>query len=204
MIVAAFSDCHWQYEKIKEFPKADMCIFAGDSCGSGYNAYEVYSFFDWFKKLPYENKIVIPGNHDRHIYRFTKLVKDIYNKDGIKLLIDEKININGVSIYGTPWCPRFGNWAYMADEEELKNIFSLIPNNIDILITHTPPKNVLDSDFGSSALLEEIKIKKPKHHIFGHIHENYGSVKKYDTKFYNVSICDEDYEPVNKITTFEI
>ena len=58
----------------------------------------------------------------------------------------------------------------------------MIPNNIDILITHGPPKGILGTcsdgfDAGCSDLSYEIWNRvKPKVHLFGHIHEGYGAL----------------------------
>ena len=120
MKIAAFSDCHWLYKDIKKFPKADMIIFAGDWCGSGYYFQETIDFVSWFKKLPYKYKIAVPGNHDRICELYEQVCKDLFKWADAHLLIDEKIDINGLSIYGSPWSPFFNNWAFMLPEEQLK------------------------------------------------------------------------------------
>jgi predicted phosphohydrolase len=40
-----------------------------------------------------------------------------------------------------------------------------------VLITHGPPKRILDNDQGSVALREAIEKRKIRWHLFGHIHE---------------------------------
>lgn len=212
MKIAAFSDCHWLYEGIKEFPEADICIFAGDWCGSGYYIDETLKFLSWFKNLPYKIKIAIPGNHDRLCEANESASKDLFNQVGAKLLIDEQIEINGLKIYGTPWTPIFHNWAYMLPDEQLKWKFKAIPLDTDILVTHTPPKGILDpGDYGSEALRKALNNINPKIHIFGHNHGGYGYQENINTKFYNVSICSDadakhnyDYQVVNPITTIEV
>lgn len=203
MKIAAFSDCHWLYEDIKKFPKADLCIFAGDWCGNGYYMQETLNFLEWFSKLPYKYKVAIPGNHDRFCELAEKTCKDLFQQASANLLIDEEINIEGLRIYGSPWSPLFMNWAYMLSEEQLKLKFNNIPNNLDILITHTPPKGICDNNLGSQALLDEILIKKPKVSIFGHIHNSFGAFKNNYTKFYNVSICNDEYKIINSITVIK-
>lgn len=203
MKIAAFSDCHWLYEDIKKFPKADICIFAGDWSGNGAFIYETVRFINWFSKLPYLYKIAIPGNHDFYCQNNINLCKQLFEVNGINLLIDEEIEVNGLKIYGTPWSPFFNNWAFMLNEEELKKKFKHIPLNLDILITHTPPKGILDNNLGSNALLDEILIKKPKVSIFGHIHNSFGTFKNKNTKFYNVSICNDEYKIINPITVIK-
>ena len=212
MKIAAFSDCHWLYKDIKKFPKADILIFAGDWCGSGLYMQETTEFISWFKELPYRNKIVVPGNHDRFCEWNISLCKDLFNDAGSKLLIDEKIEVEGLSIYGTPWCPFFNNWAFMDSEEIIKKAFKLIPNNLDILVTHTPPKGILDpTNYGSEALRKQLPNINPKVHIFGHNHGGYGYQETINTKFYNVSVCsdadlehDYTYQLINSITVIEL
>lgn len=68
------------------------------------------------------------------------------------------------------------------DREQL---FAQIPSDTDILITHSPPKNILDSfedepingprRYGCQILRDQVlKRIKPLYHIFGHVHEGYG------------------------------
>merc|ERR1712216_454504 len=59
--------------------------------------------------------------------------------------------------------------------------FDEIPKDVDILLTHGPPHGILDrlegswGHWGSSqVLLQEIKRKRPKVHLFGHLHEQRG------------------------------
>lgn len=212
MKIAAFSDCHWLYNEIKEFPEADLCLFAGDWCGSGYYIKETLDFVKWFKTLPYKVKVAIPGNHDRLCEVNEKGVKDIFKQADIHLLIDEGMEFQGLSIYGSPWTPLFHNWAYMLPEEQLKWKYKSIPNNVDILITHTPPKGILDpGNYGSEALRKRLNDINPRIHIFGHNHGGYGYKETITTKFYNVSICSDadakhnyDYQVINFITIIEV
>lgn len=209
MKIVAFSDCHWLYKQIKKpYPKADLCIFAGDWCGSGESLYETIRFVNWFSKLPYEYKIVIPGNHDVFCENNIDFCKVFFKENGITLLIDEQIEVNGLRIYGTPWSPEFNNWAFMKEEKDLKPIFKAIPSDLDILVTHTPPKGILDpNDYGSDELRKALPNINPKVHIFGHNHCGYGYMENATTKFYNVAVCSDSdkehnytYEMVNPIT----
>lgn len=68
----------------------------------------------------------------------------------------------------------------------------MLPNQIDILITHGPPYKILDrtngeKNAGSEILLKYVERIKPKLHFFGHIHEAKGIMKNKDTQFYNVA-----------------
>ena len=74
---------------------------------------------------------------------------------------------------------------------------------IDILVTHGPPKGVLDRcDDGYRAgcqhLMNKVNEIKPDIHVFGHIHEDGGKVEDCDdTMFINASVLDLQYNKSN-------
>ena len=83
----------------------------------------------------------------------------------------------------------------------------LIPDDVDILITHCPPFGVndvnVDGDHqGCVDLLKRVNVIKPKIHIHGHIHENYNRREISGITFANVSIC-KGYQPTNSPTIIE-
>jgi Icc-related predicted phosphoesterase len=122
---------------------------------------------------------------------------------GIHVLDDCGIEIAGLKFYGSPWTPRFGDWAWMAEDEELAATFASIPVGLDVLITHGPPYGILDEvsrgeNVGSCSLLEEVKRKKPRFHVFGHIHEARGYRHCEHTDFHNVASLDENYEELGE------
>jgi len=88
--------------------------------------------------------------------------------------------IEGVKFYGSPWQPRFFDWAFNLDRgEEIKKKWDLIPMDTDVLITHGPPYGILDlthegEKVGCEELMKAVLRVQPKIHIFGHIHEAYG------------------------------
>jgi Icc-related predicted phosphoesterase len=51
---------------------------------------------------------------------------------------------------------------------------------------------------GCEELLAAVERTQPRVHVFGHIHRGYGESRNTDTAFYNASVCNEDYEPINK------
>ena len=59
----------------------------------------------------------------------------------------------------------------MRTEDELRRRYLNMPTEVDVLITHGPPKGILDNGNGSVALREAIEMRKIRKHIFGHIHE---------------------------------
>lgn len=73
-----------------------------------------------------------------------------------------------------------------------ETIWKKVPKEVDILITHCPPFDILDKSAkgkngGSKALRAVSLDRKPKYHIFGHIHEAMGMSKIGDTMYLNVA-----------------
>jgi len=215
MKIVALSDTHSLQDAItKKLPKeADTLIFAGDICGRN-NLYEIQSFIIWLKNIHYKNKIVIAGNHDISLRIKDnnpvdiKHTKEMFSSEGIHYLMDEGIEIDGIHFYGSPYSTKFGNWAFMETEEKLKVIWDKIPEETNVLITHSPPAGILDDNIfkescGSHTLFAKIKdLPNLKYHIFGHIHEAYGKEEHDGVTFLNVSVCTFDYKPKNKPVVF--
>jgi len=57
---------------------------------------------------------------------------------------------------------------------------------------------------GCKYLLKKVLEIKPKVHLFGHVHESYGQIKRKGINFINASVLNEHYELVNKPIEFEI
>lgn len=213
MKVVCISDTHGLHGRIKELPKGDMIIHAGDITGGG-NHSEVLNFLVWFNSLDYKYKIFIAGNHDFLFERYPDLIKEIMVQyPDITYLQDEMILKEGKRIYGSPYTPQFGGWAFMRErgdeEHQMRGIWNQIPYGLDLLITHGPAYGVLDKTItgkkaGCANLLVATVREKVKHHVFGHIHEGYGQEERMFTKSYNASLVDEDYELVNKPIVIEI
>lgn len=208
MKIAAFSDTHGQHGKLvlPDSP-VDVAIFAGDFTAiDGIKEYQ--SFIKWFDRFPAELKILVAGNHDFICQNRPQLIKDALRKTDIVYLEDQKLTWKGFNFYASPFTPRFNDWAFMKPRtsKELHRHWQNIPEDTDILITHGPAFGILDKTLdgnhvGCELLAVEIpKIKQLKAHIFGHVHEGYGS----KDVFHNVACCDHKNTLVNPITYLEI
>ena len=87
-------------------------------------------------------------------------------------------------------------------------MWDLIPEGIDILITHGPPFGIGDltsrgENVGCQDLLEIVEKITPTVHIYGHIHEGYGITSNRATTFINANSCDQLYQPVNLPLVYE-
>lgn len=126
-------------------------------------------------------------------------------------LEDSKLEIYGIKIYGSPWQPEFGGWAFNLDRgAKCLSKWDLIPEDTDILITHTPPLGHGDLACsgvraGCVELLTTVQQRvKPKYHVFGHIHEGYGVTSDGKIIYINASTCDINYIPNNLPVVFDV
>lgn len=206
MRIVLISDTHNQLSAV-DVPAGDVLIHAGDATFSG-KTQEVVEFVRHMEMLPHPHKIFVPGNHDWLFEQDIKQCRDLLGQ-GIRILIDEYVEVAGLKIYGSPWTPRHDDWAFNLDRgEPIREKWRRIPESLDILITHGPPYGILDQDtidenVGCEALKEELSRIKPKVHVFGHVHHSYGSLTWNEIQFVNASICDEEYKASNKAFLLE-
>lgn len=188
-------------------PKGDILLHAGDI--TGYNLTTLKEIDLMFESLDFKHKIFIAGNHDSILQNLGKSIIQ-ENLDHCIYLQDDMIEIEGIKIYGTPWTPQFMDWAFMLPSSKLKEKFSLIPNNIDIFLSHGPCFGLGDQNWsgkplGCKNLLQAMKRIKPKYHIFGHIHSGKERVTTLDNTIHiNASICNDDLCFTQKPFVFEI
>lgn len=185
MKIDCISDLHGHYPQL---PGGDLLIVAGDLTAR--DTYEDWLVFhDWFGVQKYKKRIVIAGNHDNSIQK--RLNPGFWN--GGTYLEDSGTEFMGYRIWGSPWSKTFPGMnpkckAFTVDtEEELAEKWALIPDDIDILITHSPPIGIMDEveedvrgkyrHTGSISLLHKAgSLPNLKLHVFGHIHQGYGHI----------------------------
>ena len=205
--IVCLSDTHNYHDRIA-VPSGDILIHAGDATGRG-TAREIAAFNEWFAALPHRFKVFVAGNHDWLFETDNSAARKLLD-DSILYLQDSAIFIEGLKIYGAPWQPRFYDWAFNLNRgREMAEKWSLIDKNTDVLITHGPPFGILDeTPAGDRAGCEELRKTiariRPRAHIFGHIHHGYGTTEKFGVNFFNASICDESYAPVNAPIVFDL
>lgn len=218
MIVDCIADLHGYKPNL---PGGDLLILAGDYTARD-KIPEWCDFFKWIKEQPYRKKVLIAGNHDglfetgfpksqKEADELKEVQEYLNFKEDFEYLCDSGTEFEGLNIWGTPWTPWFHGVnpkckAFMDSESYLQKRFSLIPNNLDILITHGPMLHILDANAdgyacGSKALREEIDRARPRFHVFGHIHEQGNNQLMYkhvgpNTWCVNCSYVNEHYKPV--------
>lgn len=206
MKLVFISDTHSHHKQIN-IPDGDILIHSGDLTTMG-RENEIRKFNKWIGELPHTHKLVVPGNHDYFFETNDRKWIDTICTN-FTYLINKEIVIDGYKFYGSPYQPEFCSWAFNLPRygDSLKNNWDLIPEDTDVLITHSPPYGILDQcpeSQGCQHLFNKVMEVKPKIHTFGHIHEGYGKEEHEGISFINSAIMDGDYNPVNKPIVMEI
>jgi len=192
------ADTHFSLMKrIIDIPNGDILVHCGDL--DVYNQEHLELFSEWMRSLPHKYKIVVPGNHDI-FWRGYK--NGVFDYEDFILLIHNEIEVEGTKIFGSPYTLEFGNWAFMYDKEHSNFIWRDVPDDIDVLVSHGPPYQILDevksgptsgSHPGCRALRSKVLEIKPRIHCFGHIHGGSGVMERDGIKFINASVVDDLY-----------
>ncbi|KAJ7461781.1 Metallo-dependent phosphatase-like protein [Mycena galericulata] len=177
-----------------EVPTGDVLLHTGDLTQRG-TLEELRTTMEWLYSLPHPVKIIIAGNHDLAVHREwydanweRKRHKTKESAGAIFDLLrgpDEQYKFRAHeggkewTVYGSPWSPVFGNWAFGYPRKDAKALVSTFPQT-DILLTHGPPFDVLDLTndemrAGCPALAARVRELQPRLHVFGHIHEARGA-----------------------------
>jgi Icc-related predicted phosphoesterase len=182
----------------------EILVHAGDMSSQG-SATEVMLFLEWFWSLPYTHKVLIAGNHDWLFERDPGLAADMLaNFPGITYLNDSEATIEGLRFWGSPITPFFNNWAFNRHSKEIGQHWDMIPEGIDVLITHGPPAGILDTidsvqpPAGCHLLRGAVARVKPKLHVFGHIHEGRGLRQVDETLYINAATLNGRYQLYNQ------
>lgn len=163
MKILHISDTHGKHEMLHELPEADVIVHTGDITEDGTEE-EVKDFIEWFGNFPYNHKIFIAGNHDDCLYDAN--IEGL--PDGVHYLCNSGITIDGIKFYGVP--------MFVHDDLDgnFPELFSRIPNDTDVLLTHQPPLGILDEqdgiNYGDYYLYKRVLDVSPKYHLFGHLH----------------------------------
>lgn len=179
MKVLAISDTHGKHRQLTQLPPADLIIHAGDFCTVG-TVDEAMDFLEWMVDLPYPHKVFIAGNHDTPLIggSIQGLPKNCH------FLQHRSVTIEGIKVLGIP---------FFLESRADQVVKTLYEEDVDILVTHQPPYGVLDiyepyGHYGNKMIEEVVKATRPRYHLFGHMHENYGHAEVEGIHFYNCAL----------------
>ena len=205
MNIVALSDLHGFLPE--ELPRCDLLLLAGDltpvtNHGLAFQARWLDDIFrKWLHRQPARQIVGVAGNHD---FVFQHEPGWVPRDLPWTYLQDSGFVWEGLNIWGTPWQPVFGNWAFNGNPDELRRQWNLIPDDTDILVCHGPPLGYGDGVQGSTGLhhcgcphlLERIQTIAPRLVVFGHIHKGRGEWQLGPTTLANVTQLDERYDPI--------
>ena len=188
MRIVQISDTHSRHHLLTSIPEGDVLVHCGDFSDNGTEE-EVLDFLNWFIELPHSHKIFVTGNHDLCLWDADN-IEDL--PDNMHFLQDRGITINGVRFFGL---------AYNHPTD-------IIPDGIDVLVTHEPPLGIMDEtmgmNWGSPAILKRVSEVMPQYHLFGHAHEANGITRLRGIIFANGSVLNDVGEISNLPKVFEI
>lgn len=192
--LVAMADTHGFHRKLT-VPDGDVLVHAGDLTQRGTLA-ELEEAADWLRGLPHPHKVVVAGNHDFALQQLPDAARPLFH--GLHYLEDAEVTVAGLRIWGSPWQPWFFDWAFNLQRgAELDAKWRLVPEGLDVLVTHGPPAGygdrvavhpVLGEDrVGCADLLRHLARARPRLNLVGHIHEDRGQWQVGETRVCNVT-----------------
>jgi hypothetical protein len=184
MRIVCMADTH-QFHHELTVPAGDLLVHAGDFCRRG-DLGECQQFADWWNYLPHRHKVLVPGNHE---FCFQKQRARAFAMfPGTHCLLDAEVTLGGARIYGSPWQPRYLDWAFnLPRGEALAARWARIPAGLHLLVTHGPPHGTGDRTShgerahrggphsGCEDLRDRVAQVRPALHVYGHVHEDGGA-----------------------------
>lgn len=192
LTLVCLADTHGR-EGDLEVPDGDLLLHSGDMTERGTRP-QLERFNRWLAGLPHRHKVVIAGNHDFLFVDSPAEARAILT--AATYLEDEAVTLAGLRIYGSPWQPWFHDWAFNRRRgSDLDATWRLIPEGLDVLLTHGPPFGRGDRTWdgervGCEDLLRHVRRARPRLHLFGHIHEDRGEWQEGPTRLVNVSVSE--------------
>ncbi|KAH8815944.1 metallophosphoesterase domain-containing protein [Xylogone sp. PMI_703] len=201
--VVCLSDTHNAVPGSFKLPKGDVLIHAGDLTNQG-SLSELQKAVRWIEAADFQVKIVVAGNHDITLDSdfYAQHGSSFHNQNpqdsiSCQKLLDESSSIVWLKhesriidlvsssgqqvsfkIFGSPFSPAKGRWAFGYEIGEAYKMWNDVPPDTDIVVTHTPPKYICDAKegeyMGCEALREALQKIRPQLAVCGHVHEGRG------------------------------
>jgi Icc-related predicted phosphoesterase len=186
------SDTHELHRDL-DVPHGDILIHAGDLSMMSRSLSAIEDLNDWLGELPHSFKICVPGNHDYWLEKNPSRRSLLSNAT---ILVNETIKIHRLKVWGSPVTPLLDGAFGISSAVDRRQLYSQIPEDTDIVVSHGPPYGILDGDFesgfhsGCREVLDAIMRIKPKLVVFGHVHGAYGLFQTDETTFVNAALFD--------------
>ncbi|KLU89540.1 hypothetical protein MAPG_08511 [Magnaporthiopsis poae ATCC 64411] len=195
-------------EESRPTERVDVVLHCGDLT-EGSSVDEYHTTLRLLQKIDAPLKLVIAGNHDVTLDEraVRRLVQETFPPLDLDLAVKESSEVRAImtgedatkhsihfleegthkftlangaalTVYASPYTPAFGNGAYQFEPDDGHDF--TIPPDVDVAMTHGPPRGILDRVPGSGSvgcklLFEAIERSRPRLHCFGHIHVGWGA-----------------------------
>jgi Icc-related predicted phosphoesterase len=200
MRLVVLSDTHGFHRGMGEHgngavPEGDVLIHCGDYSRDYGSATDTERFATWMGRQPHAHKIVCPGNHDFAVHENPAWGASLFREHGVYMVGQQPLTVDDVVFDGGPWMPISGYqppFGFEMDNAELEKTWSRVSRGVDVLLSHTPPRGILDktlrgTHIGCSVLRTHAFRIAPRVHFFGHVHEGRGSYRERGIDFVNVA-----------------
>ena len=207
MKIVIISDTHAAHENLGLL-EGDVLIHCGDlEHLFQQDTQSIKKIDKWFGLQKFEHILCIGGNHDLSLEIFARNGKQPFRN--ATFLHDHEIIIDGIKFYGSPWVPHLSHHAFYANSDAIREAWSKIPDDVDVLITHTPPARCLDvssrgMSLGCDYLAQRLKSLRPLLHCFGHVHASVGQCQHKGITFVNAASVNSQFEISNPPVVFNL
>lgn len=177
MKLLLFSDVHRDEvaarQLVEQSRHVDIAVGAGDFATTRRGLPEI---IDVLSRMDCKT-VLVPGNSES----FEELSGACCDWNDAYVLHGTSCEIAGLTFFGlggaVPETP-FGSWSYDFSEEQAAELLAPCPDGC-VLVSHSPPKGVLDESssgesLGSTAVREAVLSKQPSLVVCGHIHASGG------------------------------
>ncbi|MEM7507883.1 MAG: metallophosphoesterase [Pseudomonadota bacterium] len=197
MKIVVISDTHGGHERLGQL-EGDILIHCGDvEHLFRDDALALQRVDNWFARQNFEQILCIGGNHDLSMEDEARGGRQPFRH--ATYLQDAALTYRSVKFYGAPWVPMLAGHAFFAEAPELATAWGKIPDDVDVLITHTPPAGILDVSsqgmvLGCKHLAKRLQNLSPRLHCFGHVHASVGSRVIRATTYVNATSVNSDFQ----------
>jgi len=207
----ALSDTH-RYHDTVELPMGEVLLFVGDSVGNYGRSSDLVQHFEDFlawlsvQSTRFARVFFIAGNHetlldDQHgdvSAGLAQLRRFLATATNCTYLQNASAVYRGIRLFGSPVTvsrletegKRYYSRAFERLAEQRAALWAGLPEGLDLLMTHCPPRGRLcHGNVGDPLLAARLAkmMSPPRFHVFGHDHDFLGVDSDGRTVFLNVA-----------------
>lgn len=210
----ALSDTHC-YHELVDLPEGEVLLHVGDFTGNYGRSSDLQRHFEQFlswldvQKNRFAHIFFIAGNHETFLDRrngdeasvadgFEQLRRFLADSPSCTYLDNSSATYRGIRLFGSPVTvsrqetegKRYYSRAFERPKQEREELWTKLPEGLDVLMTHCPPRGRLSKHkISDSALADRLAAmtEPPRYHVFGHDHDHLGVDADDRTVFLNVA-----------------